>query len=103
MPSDAWSCPLDLADNEQIEIEDQLNGGIVEATVVDTINGVISVSVKAFMSSVFTIDPYYTKWRRTKPSVSYGVQCADKYCPIGWFEHAENVPGWRCRECRNHQ
>jgi len=95
-----WPCPNDLADGEKIEIEDSLNGENIEARVVDTINGVISVSIDAWMRNVMTIDPKYTKWRRITPKVTYGAQCADRLCPIGFFEHAEVVPGWKCRECK---
>ncbi len=96
---DVWPCPTDLADGEKIELEDPLNSGSIDAVVVDTINGVISVSIDAFMSTVCTIDPRYTKWRRITPKVTYGAKCADRLCPIGYFEHAEVKEGWKCRQC----
>ncbi len=98
--STPWPCPTDLADGEKIELENPIGGGTIEARVVDTINGVISVSIDAYMNTVCSIDPRHTNWRRLKPKVTYGAQCADRLCPIGYFEHAEVVPGWKCRECK---
>lgn len=96
-----WPSPLDLVADEQIEIEDSLNCEVVSGRVVDIINGVISVSIDAWMTNVMTMDPKHSKWRRLKSKVTYGAQCADKFCPVGFYEHAEVVPGWKCRSCKN--
>ncbi len=91
-----WDCPFPLSDGEEIEIEDSF--GTISARVVDTINGVISVSFDG-MGVVCTVDPRYTKWRRKGPQVKYGVRCTDKYCNE-YFEHAEYVPNFKCYSCR---
>ncbi len=101
-PIPDFDCPLDLQPEEEIEISDSI-AGIIQAKVVDIVSGIISIKIDAFSNSVFSIDPTYTKWRRLGKQIAapkYGARCADKYCPIGFFEHAEIVEGWKCRQCR---
>lgn len=96
--SDDWSCPTDLEDGERIEIYDS-TVGLYTASVVDTINGIVSASIDAFMNTVVTIDPRHTKWRRVKPKVAYGVRCSDRFCNEYYPDqvYSENFICYRCR------
>ena len=98
MNGEVWDSPTDLIDGERIELSDSY--GTIEGTVVDVIDGIVSVSIDAFKTTVFSVDPEFTRWRRATPKVMYCVYCSEKYCRE-WFPHAEYSPTFKCRNCRN--
>ena len=97
-PSD-WPCDRDVVSDEEIEILDSYTQALYSAKVVDVIDGIISVSIDAFMNQVSSIDPAHTKWRRLGSRVKYGVTCTDKYCNEFYPDqvYSDNFVCYRCR------
>ncbi len=92
-----WDSPTDLEPNEVLEVRDAFDR-VTICKVVDVIADIVGV-LPEDTDIVCLLDPAWTNWRRVNPKAIYGVQCADRTCPVGWFEYAVKVPNWRCREC----
>lgn len=107
-----FPCPTDLKPGEQIEIYEcnlAPHGeilGTVDSVIYNTIWVKVTKSPIGGIGGIFPIDPVVTKWRRVTaaaelPPKSKGAYCTDRYCPIGFFEYAEQTPNFKCYSCRN--
>lgn len=106
-----FDCPVDLVRGEELELYEihlaphKPIYAIYEGSFND-LHGmdVHWVKLHRGMNGIFPIDPTVTKWRRVaaadQPKKPSGAWCSDKFCPIRFFEYAEQTPNFKCYSCR---